>query len=184
MLKAALGVCIHPAHTHLPVCCMTWGQSGPHMKTCAEWMDFAAAGPSYLEQSGIQSHTGSLQQDRAARGPTSLTVATSLMSASSLTEGSSFFCWLRSVRKPSPTFWRIIKRHMMSPHFETHPPRECPLLSATSYSFFRSQLHSLLSDTHTAPVRQCPHSRPSRQVLYAQLPSILLASTKAHFLPS
>ena len=41
--------------------------------------------------------------------PTCLTWATSLMSASSPTSGSSFFSWLRSVRKPSPILCRTVR---------------------------------------------------------------------------
>lgn len=47
--------------------------------------------------------------DGPPTGPTCLTWATSLMSASSLSSCSSFFSWLRSVRKPSPILCRVIR---------------------------------------------------------------------------
>lgn len=105
----------------------TWAALGS-APPCPPAADLRAEGSGWpwgrtLRCAGLLSHTG----------PTCLTLATSLMSASSSTNGNSFFSWLRSVRKPSPIFCRIVKGHMVSARCGTCPPGGCPpILSSVS----------------------------------------------------
>ena len=146
---------------------------------CVDSMSSADARPASIPTASLQTSSppalggGALRGQRGPlckaewgdgplSGPTCLTWATSLMSASSLTSCSSFFSWLRSVRKPSPILCRAIREtrfpHLFSPPQPqarssptTPPPRK-----------HRTPGASQVPTTETCPQMHAPPPAPHR----------------------
>lgn len=149
---------IHLAGLHLPTCCMTPKINGSLSGKLREVLT-----PVSLVLRPRESDCG-------PRKPTCLTLATSLMKASSSTSDSSFFSWLRSVRKPSPILW--VKRiHVFcSPCFSHH--KACPSICHPS-PYFSWDLPALLgpptrssqTHNHSANRTQQTH-KPCQHLLF------------------
>lgn len=93
-----------------------------------------------------------------ARTATCLTLATSLMSASSWTNGSRLLSWLRSVRKPSPIFWGIVGGHQVS----CCGPTLLGLLPAWGLAPGPQLSHGACLRSHPAPVARGPQALRGR----------------------